>query len=56
MSKIVLDENENIEDACRRFKRQVNQAGILLECRKREFFLNKQEKRNFKRKNKGKKK
>lgn len=53
MSKIVIDTNETIEDAYRRFKKQVNQSGILLECRKREFFLNKQEKREFKRKNKG---
>ena len=53
LSKIVIDTNETIEDAYRRFKKQVNQSGILLECRKREFFLNKQEKREFKRKNKG---
>lgn len=37
--KTVLHEGETIDDGMRRFKRSVNKSGILLETRKREFFL-----------------
>jgi small subunit ribosomal protein S21 len=37
--KTVLHENETLDDALRRFKRSVNKSGILMESRKREFYL-----------------
>ena len=39
MPKTIVRENESLDDALRRFKRQVNKAGILQEARKREFYL-----------------
>lgn len=39
MPKTIIRENETLDDALRRFKRQVNKAGILQETRKREFYL-----------------
>ena len=39
MSKIILKENEGLDDALRRFKRQVSRNGTLAEARKREFYL-----------------
>ena len=36
MAKTVVRENESIEDALRRFKRDVSRAGTLAEARKRE--------------------
>ena len=39
MPKTVVRETETLDDALRRFKRQVNKAGILTEARKREFYL-----------------
>ena len=41
MPKIVVRENEQLDEALRRFKRQVNKSGVLLEARKREFYLKK---------------
>jgi len=37
--KILLREGENVEKALKRFKRKVEQAGILKEVRKREYYL-----------------
>lgn len=37
MSRIVVKENEGLDDALRRFKRQVSRNGTLAEARKREF-------------------
>lgn len=37
--KTVLREGENVDDALRRFKRSVNKSGVLMESRKREFYL-----------------
>ncbi len=37
--KTVVHEGESLDDALRRFKRSVNKSGILLEARKREFYL-----------------
>lgn len=39
MSKIILKENEGLDDALRRFKRQVSRNGTLAEARKREFYV-----------------
>jgi small subunit ribosomal protein S21 len=39
MPKTVVRENENIEDALRRFKRDVSRSGTLAEARKRKHYL-----------------
>lgn len=39
MAKTVVRENESIEDALRRFKRDVSRSGTLQEARKREYYL-----------------
>ena len=39
MPKVVVRENESLDDALRRFKRQVNKAGTIQEAKKREFYL-----------------
>ncbi|MDD3478302.1 MAG: 30S ribosomal protein S21 [Candidatus Izemoplasmatales bacterium] len=39
MAKTIVKENETIEDALRRFKRDVSRAGTLAEARKREYYL-----------------
>ena len=39
MPKTVVRENESLEEALRRFKRQVNKAGTLQEAKKREYYL-----------------
>jgi small subunit ribosomal protein S21 len=39
MSKVVLKENEDLDDALRRFKRQVSRNGTLAEARKREYYV-----------------
>ena len=36
--KVVVREGESLDDAVRRWKRNVNKSGILLEARKRECF------------------
>lgn len=38
MAKTVVKDNENIEDALRRFKRDVSRSGTLAEARKREYY------------------
>ena len=48
MSKTVVKENETLDDALRRFKRDVSRAGILQECRRREFYLSPSEARKEK--------
>ncbi len=37
--KTVVREGENVDEAIRRFKRGVNKSGILMESRKREYYL-----------------
>ena len=37
MPKTIVRENESLEDALRRFKRDVSRAGTIQEARKREF-------------------
>ncbi|MBE6109372.1 MAG: 30S ribosomal protein S21 [Erysipelotrichaceae bacterium] len=39
MSRVVVRENESFDDALRRFKRTVSRNGILMEVRKREFYV-----------------
>ena len=39
MSKVVVKENEQLDDALRRFKRQVSRNGTLLEVRKRVYYI-----------------
>jgi len=48
MSEIKLKENESLDNALRRFKRQCQKAGVITELRKREFY----EKPSVKRKKK----
>ncbi|MGE5591157.1 MAG: 30S ribosomal protein S21 [Bacillota bacterium] len=38
MSEIKIGKNETLESALRRFKRQVQKAGVLAEVRKREHY------------------
>ncbi|HEY8445097.1 MAG TPA: 30S ribosomal protein S21 [Bacilli bacterium] len=39
MPKTVVRDNETIEDALKRFKRDVSRSGTLAEARKREHYL-----------------
>jgi len=39
MSKVVVKDNEGLDDALRRFKRQVSRNGTLAEARKREYYV-----------------
>ena len=39
MAKTVVRENESLDDALRRFKRQVSRPGTLAEARKSEFYV-----------------
>lgn len=48
MSKVVLRENDTLDEALKRFKRQVNKAGTLQDCRRHEFFLKKGLRRKLK--------
>ncbi len=51
MPKTIVRENETLDDALRRFKRQVSKAGTLAEARKREFYLKPGLKRKLKSEN-----
>lgn len=48
MSEVKIGKNETLESALRRFKRQIQKAGVLAEVRKREHY----EKPSVKRKKK----
>ncbi len=48
MPRVVVNENETIDDALRRFKRNVSRSGTLAEARKREFYLKPGVKRRLK--------
>ena len=39
MARVVVRENEQLDDALRRFKRQISRNGTLLEARKREYYV-----------------
>jgi small subunit ribosomal protein S21 len=44
MTQVILGENEGIESALRRFKRQVSKAGIFQDMRKNRHFETPQQK------------
>ncbi|NLI94940.1 MAG: 30S ribosomal protein S21 [Erysipelotrichaceae bacterium] len=48
MPKTTVRENETLDEALRRFKRQVNKAGTLQEARKREYYVKPGVKRRLK--------
>lgn len=48
MTQVVVGENEGIESALRRFKRQVSKAGIFSEVKRRRHFETPQEKKKRK--------
>ncbi len=55
MSKIVVKESESLEDALKRFKRDVSRSGTLQEARKREYYVKPSVNKKLKKKqNKGK--
>ena len=39
MPRVVVKENDSLDDALRRFKRQVSRNGTLAEARKREYYV-----------------
>ena len=39
LTKVIIRDNESIDRALKRFKRKVEQTGILKEIRKREYYL-----------------
>ncbi|AGC68389.1 ribosomal protein S21 [Thermoclostridium stercorarium subsp. stercorarium DSM 8532] len=39
MSEVIVRENESLDSALRRFKRQCAKAGVLAEVRKREHYV-----------------
>ncbi len=39
MAKTVVRENENIDEALKRFKRDLSRSGTLAEARKREYYV-----------------
>ena len=39
MPKTIVKDGESLDDALKRFKRDVSRAGILQECKRREFYL-----------------
>ncbi len=51
MPKTIVRENETLDDALRRFKRQVNKAGTIQEARRREYYLKPGLKRKLKSEN-----
>ena len=48
MPQVALGENEHIESALRRFKREVNQAGIFTDMKKNRYFETPAQKRKRK--------
>ena len=56
MPKTIVRENETIEDALKRFKRDVSRSGTLAEARKREHFLKPSDIRKMKKRARGAKK
>ncbi len=39
MPKTIVRDNETLDDAIRRFKRQVNKAGTLQDARRHEYYI-----------------
>lgn len=48
MAQVIIGENERIESALRRFKRQVSKSGILSDVKKHQYFETPTEKRKRK--------
>ncbi len=48
MPRVVVKDNENLDDALRRFKRSVSRNGTLAETRKREYYVKPGVKRKLK--------
>ena len=48
MARVVVKDNEPLDDALRRFKRQVTRNGTLAEARKREYYVKPGVKRKLK--------
>ncbi len=48
MPRVTVKEGENLDDALRRFKRQVSRSGTLAEARKREYYVKPGVKRKLK--------
>jgi small subunit ribosomal protein S21 len=48
MTQVIVGENEGIESAIRRFKRQVSKAGILADAKRKRFYETPLEKRERK--------
>ena len=48
MPRAVIKENEGLDEALRRFKRQVSRNGTLAEARKREYYVKPGVKRKLK--------
>ncbi len=48
MAKVIVKENEELDDALRRWKRQVSRNGTLAEARKREYYVKPGVKRKLK--------
>lgn len=48
MPRVVVKENEALDDALRRFKRQVSRNGTLAEARKRQYYVKPGVKRKLK--------
>ncbi len=37
--KVTIRQDENVDEGIRRFKRAVNKSGVVMEMKKREFYL-----------------
>jgi small subunit ribosomal protein S21 len=48
MPRIILKDNESLDEALRRFKRSVSRNGTLAEARKREYYVKPGVKRKLK--------
>ncbi len=48
MPKVIVKENEDLDSALRRFKRQVNNSGVLAQARSKEYYVKPGVKRRLK--------
>lgn len=55
MAKVIVKENETLDEALRRFKKLVTKSYVLQEAKRREFYLKKGLKRKVKSENARKK-
>ncbi len=56
MAKVYVTKDLSLEDALRKFKKQVQKEGILQDIKRKEYFRNPKEQMEFKNSNKKKKK